>query len=75
MKLTFFISRTKQIYQEKAILHLALFKFCLCQQLFANKDFCMKTRLGNIFKITNTKTLIMTILENAYKLLETSTLP
>ena len=43
-------------------------KFCLHQQVFAKKNFCMKTRLCNIFKTTNTMTLINVILENLYNL-------
>ena len=42
-------------------------KFCLCQQLFAFKLFCMETRLSNIFKTTNATKFIKTILERTYK--------
>ena len=42
-------------------------KFCLCQQLFAFKRFCMKTRLSNILKTTNATKFIKTILESTYK--------
>ena len=45
-------------------------KFCLLQQLLANRDFCTKTRLFNIFKTTKTKTLIKAILESLYKFLK-----
>ena len=38
--------------------------FWLHQQLFANKEFCTKTRLCIIFKTTNTKTLIKAISES-----------
>ena len=37
--------------------------FCLRQQLFTSKDFCMKTILCNIFKTTNAKKLVKAILE------------
>ena len=74
MKLTtFFISKIKQIYAKtltaleiafeiKPMLLGIFSNFCLRHQLFANKDFCMKTRLCNIFKTANTKTLIKVIL-------------
>ena len=39
-------------------------KFCLCQQLFAFRIFCMETRLSNISKTTM---FIKTILESTYK--------
>ena len=42
-------------------------KFCLCQQLFAFKRFCMETRLSNILKTTNATKFIKTILESTYK--------
>ena len=82
MKLTsYFISKTKQIYAKtltvlestfkmRAKLPWMLFEIWLCQQLFAKKDFCTKTRLCNIFKTTNIKTLIKFILESPYKLLQ-----
>ena len=65
MKLiTFFISKIKQTltvrkstFEIKAMLAQIHMRFCLPQQLFANKGFCTKTRLSNIFKTTNTKTL------------------
>ena len=44
--------------------------FFLCQQLFANKDLYMKTRLCNIFKTNNTKTLIKSTSESPNKLLQ-----
>ena len=81
MKLiTFFISRTKHIYAKtltvsestfkiKAKPPWKLFEISLHQQLFANKDFCTKMRLCNIFKTTNTKKLIKAILESLYKVL------
>ena len=39
-------------------------KLCLCQQLFVNKDFCMKTGMYNIFETKNAMTLIKTVLES-----------
>ena len=42
-------------------------KFCLCQQLFAFKRFCMETRLSNILKNTNATKFIKTIPESTYK--------
>ena len=43
------------------------FKFCLCQQLFAFKRFCMETRLSNILKTTNIKKFIKTNLKRTCK--------
>ena len=77
MKLTmFFISSTKRIFTKllsfsessikiKARSHWALF-LILLQQLFANNDFCMETRLCNIFKTANAMTLTKIILESPY---------
>ena len=42
-------------------------KFCLCQQLFAFKRFCMGARLSNILKTTNATNLVKTVLESTYK--------
>ena len=42
-------------------------KFCLRQQLFPFKEFCMEKRLSNIFKTTNVRKLIKAILK-FYKL-------
>ena len=44
-------------------------KFCLRQQLFAFKEFCIKTRLHNISKPTNVTNFTKTILESSYKVL------
>ena len=41
-----------------------MLKFCLRQQLFAFKGFCMETRLSNIFKTTNVTIFTETILES-----------
>ena len=41
-------------------------KFCLCQQLYAFKEFHMETRLLIISKTTNAKKFIKTILESSY---------
>ena len=77
MKLAmFFISSTKRIFTKllsfskssvkiKVRSHGALF-LILFQQLFANNDFCMETRLWNIFKTANAMTLTKTILESPY---------
>ena len=59
----FFISKAKQIYAKSLTTFRNIFKIkavlpCLRQELFANKDFCTKTILSNIFKTTNTKKLI-----------------
>ena len=40
-------------------------KFCLRQQLFAFKEFRMKTRLHNISKTTNATNFTKTILESS----------
>ena len=44
-----------------------VFQFCLGQQLFPFKRFCIETRLSNILKITNAAMFIKTILESNYK--------
>ena len=41
-------------------------KFCLCQQLYAFKEFHMETRLLIISKTTNAKKFIKTILKSSY---------
>ena len=41
-------------------------KFCLCQQLYAFKEFRMETRLLIISRTTNAKKFIKTILESSY---------
>ena len=41
-------------------------KFGLLQQLFAFKEFCVKTRLSNIFKTINVTTLTKAILKSSY---------
>ena len=45
-------------------------KFCLRQQLFAFKQFCMEARLPNIFKTTNVTNLTMVIQESPYRVLQ-----
>ena len=45
-------------------------KFCLRQQLFPFKEFCMDTRLSNIFKTTNVKKLAKVVLESSFKVLQ-----
>ena len=44
-------------------------KFCLPQQLFAFKEFHMKTKLHNISKTTTATNFTKTILESSYKVL------
>ena len=46
------------------------FNFALIQQLFANKNIGMKTRLRNIFKTANAIMVVKFILENSYKFLQ-----
>ena len=41
-------------------------KFCLCQQLYAFKEFRIETRLLVISKTTNAKKFIKTILKSSY---------
>ena len=45
-------------------------KFCLRQQLCAFKEFCMETRLSNIFKTTNVTNLTKVIQESSYRVLQ-----
>ena len=45
-------------------------KFCLRQQLCAFKEFCMETRLSNIFKTTNVTNLTKVIQQNSYRVLQ-----
>ena len=46
------------------------FKFSLCQQLFAFKEFCMEKRLSNIFKTTNVTKFTKAILKSSYRVLQ-----
>ena len=48
----------------------AVFIFCLGQQLFAFKEFCMKERLYNIFKTTNITKLTKAILKSSCRVLQ-----
>ena len=43
-------------------------QFCLCQHLFAFKEFCMETRLCNISRTTNATDFVKTILESSHNL-------
>ena len=79
MKLAaFFLSSTKRIFtkllkvsESSRLGHIWLFScFDLLQELFANNDFCMETRLCNIFKTANSMTLTKTILERPYEELQ-----
>ena len=45
-------------------------KFCLRQQIFAFKEFCMETRFSNIFKTTNVTKLTKVILGSSYRVLQ-----
>ena len=45
-------------------------KFCLRQQLFAFKEFCMEKRLSSIFKTKNATKLTNTILKSSYRVLQ-----
>ena len=78
MKLaTFFVSSTKCIFRKLLSFSESSIKIkvrsrwvlflILLQQLFANNDLCMKTRLCNIFKTANAMTLTKTILESPYE--------
>ena len=83
MKLTtFFVSRTKQIYTKalavseslikiKAMPPWALFETLLTWVVICKQRFLHENEMCNIFKSRNTKTLIMYILENLCKLLQT----
>ena len=78
MKLaTLFVSSTKRIFTKLLRFSESLMKIkvracwalflILLQQLFANNDFCMETRLCNIFKTANAMTLTKTIFESTYE--------
>ena len=79
MKLaTFFILSTVRIFTKllaisessikiKKRLFWTFSQFCLLQQLFANKSYCEKTLLSNIFKTATVIMLAKTILECHYK--------
>ena len=45
-------------------------KFSLRQQLFAFKEFCMETRLSNIFKTAKVMNLVKVIQESPYTVLQ-----
>ena len=45
-------------------------KFCLRQQLFAFKEFCIETRLSNIYKTTNVTNFTKAILKSSYRVLQ-----
>ena len=80
MKLTFFISRTNQNYRKPLTISESASKikviipstseFCLCQQLFVNKNFSMKTRFYDFFKNANPVTSTKATLESPYKVLK-----
>ena len=44
--------------------------FCLRQQLFAFKEFCIETRLSNILKTTNVMNFTKAILKSSYRVLQ-----
>ena len=75
MKLiTVFISKTKQIYTKILTVSENRFHFLTLLELYVSSylqtDFCTKTRLYNIFKTTNAKSLVKTNLESPFKALE-----
>ena len=45
-------------------------EFCLRQQLFAFKEFCMETRLSNILNTKNVTKLTKAIVESSYRVLQ-----
>ena len=54
------------LYESKLKRHLGHFsRLCLCQQLFRNKEFCMKTRLRSYFITNNFMALSKIILESS----------
>ena len=48
---------SEKTFEIKVRLRWTVFEICLRLQLCAFKEFCMKTRLSNIFKITNFENL------------------
>ena len=59
-----------KVHQKQREGHVGKFsKFCLRQQLFAFKKFCMETRLLNISKTTNAKDFIKAILKSSCRVL------
>ena len=81
MKLTIFILRTKQIYAKTLTIPESTFKIktmllwtlfeTLLTSAVTNKGVSTKTRLSNIFKTTNAKTLIKAILDSSFEFLQT----
>ena len=57
-------------FKIKVRLRWTVSKFCLRQQLCAFKEFCMETRLSNIFKTTNVTDLTKVIQQNSYSVLQ-----
>ena len=71
----FFLARTieswvkwmldsQKTFKIKLRLRWTILKFCLRQQLFAFKEFCVETRLSNIFKTTNVTNFTKAILKS-----------
>ena len=61
---------SKRTFKIKIRLRGQISKFWLGQQLFALKEFCMETRLSNIFKTTIVTNLAKVIQESPYKVLQ-----
>ena len=61
---------SERTFKIKGMLRWTVFEICLRQQLFAFKEFCMETRLPNIFKTTNLANLTKVIQQNPYKVLQ-----
>ena len=65
MKDNVFLSRLLDVFSQNLFLKVKkglghkghFLQFCILQQLFTNKGFCLETRLCNIFKTANTITL------------------
>ena len=47
-------------------------KFCVHQQLFGFKEFCMDKRMSSIFKATNVTKLTNVIVKSSYRFLQES---
>ena len=60
---------SKRTFKIKVRLRGQISKFWLGQQLFALKEFCMETRLSNIFKTTIVTNLAKVIQEGPYRVL------
>ena len=61
---------SERTFKIKVKLRRSVSEICLCQQLCAFKEFCMETRLPNIFKTTNVTNLTKVIQQNSYRVLQ-----